>query len=237
MTEPHSPDSLIRNALSRLDAGGASAIDVRNVAVEALRSMASLVVNVAATPETASELLESYDARHVVRRLLETSELCHAELLRNPKTGPTPDGGIAANGPSSVVVHLAWLLEEHAAAARMVDIALDPVVVAHLPKARFWNAYFLALHGVARRRPFEPPQMKLGGLEKYWFSCIRLAAALASQTDTTTLVAAAQAEFERLNRDKRITDWLSVDGDGRAPVKWNLRVTSLLRAIPVTPAG
>lgn len=236
MAEPHSPDSLIQNALSRLDAEGATASDVRNGAVRALSSMASLVVNVAESPDKAGALLESYDARRIVQRLLEASELCHAELLQDPKTGPTPDGGIAANGPSSVIVHLAWLLEERAAAARMIEIALDPVVVARLPKAKFWSAYFVALRGVARGSPFEPPQIKVRGLEKYWFCCMELAAALATQADAAPLVTAANAEFERLNRDQRITDWLSIDGDGRKPVKWSLRVASLLRAIPVVAA-
>jgi hypothetical protein len=232
MSDQESREALLRGVVARLDTEGTAASDARNGAVRALREMASLAVNVADSPETACNLLASYDARRIIQRLLEASELCHAALLRDPKAGPTPDGGIAANGPSSVVVHLAWLIDEHAAAARMIEIALHPVVIARLPKARFWDAYFIALGGVARASPFELPQLKLRGLEKYWFCCMQLAGAVASQTDRTPFVAAAKAEFEKLNRDSRITDWLSVDGDGRVPVKWSIRLASLLKAIP-----
>jgi hypothetical protein len=237
MATPESLEALIRDAVSRLDAAGATASEVRNGALRAVQSLASLAVNAADTPETARKLLESYEARRVVQRLLEASDICHGELCRNPKTGPTPDGGIAANGPSSVAVHLAWLLDERAAAARMVEIALDPAVIARLPKAKLWGAYFAVLQGVARKTPVELPRLAPKGLEKYWLACMELAAALARQTDTTALAAAAQAEFAKLNRDKRVTDWLAVDGDGHAPVRWSLRIASLLGATPVIVAG
>jgi hypothetical protein len=231
--EPNSLAASLRKALTRLDTAGLSASEVRNGAIRALCDMASLAVNRTDTPEQARELLASYDAPRIVHRLLETAGLCHTELLHNPKTGPTPDGGLAANGPSSVVVHLAWLIDEQAAAARMLELALDPVVVARLPKARFWQAYFQVLRDGAQASAVEVPEVKLRGLEKYWFSCMQLAAALINGGNRTPFVAAAHTEFERINRDKRITDWLGVDGDGNAPVKWNLRVTSLLRAMPV----
>ena len=54
-------------------------------------------------------------------------------------------------------------------------------------------------------------------LEKYWFCCMQLASALASRTDATPFVAMAEAAFAKLDRDSCVTDWLSVDGDGRAP--------------------
>ncbi len=227
-----SRDALLREALACLDTSAADAMSIRNKAAVLLRELASLVVNAADTPERGRDLLQQYDAPRVLQVFLETSEICHSELLRNLRTGPNPDGGAACNGPISAVVHLAWLIDHRVAAARVVDIALDPVVVTRLPKAKFWDAYFVAMRGVARRMPFEIPDLKLRGLEKYWFSCIQLAAALASGADAAPFVAAAEIAFQNQNRDKRSIDWLSVDGDGNAPVKWNIRVASLRLAIP-----
>jgi single-stranded DNA-binding protein len=56
---------------------------------------------------------------------------------------------------------------------------------------------------------------------------MELARSLSSGADATRFFAATNAAFEKQNRDRRITDWLSVDGDGNKPVKWNLRAASL----------
>ena len=231
MTPDGPDDAHLCDRLARLETDTRDAANIRYRAGTLLQLLASYAVNVAPTPEAGITLLGQYDARLVLRRFMETSEECQAELLQNPKSGPAPDGGSACNGPSSVLVHVAWLLQEHGAAARMIDIALDPVVVARLPKARFWDDYFTALQSVAHRTAFELPTLKLRGPETYWYTCIELARALASGADATRFFAATNAAFEKLNRDRRITDWLSVDGDGNKPVKWNLRAESLRCAV------
>src|SRR5690349_6362553 len=119
----HEPEeTLLRERLARLETDPRDAADIRYRAGTLLRELSSYAVNVTATPEAGLELLDQYDTRYVLGKYMETSEVCHAELLQNPKTGPAPDGGSACNGPSSVLVHLAWLLQEHSAAARMIDI-------------------------------------------------------------------------------------------------------------------
>src|SRR6186713_636607 len=137
MTPEGPDDAHLCERLARLETDPRDAANIRYRAGTLLRLLATYAVNVAPTPEAALELLDRYDARHVLEKFMESSETCHADLLRNPKTGPAPDGGSACNGPSSVIVHLAWLLGDRSAAARMMEIALEPVVVGRLPKARF----------------------------------------------------------------------------------------------------
>jgi hypothetical protein len=232
-----SDDDALRERLARLERDPRDAANIRYRAGTLLRDLASYTVNVTVAPEAGIELLDAYDVRHVLGTFMETSEACHAELLQNPKTGPPPDGGSACNGPSSVLVHLAWLLGERSAATRMIEIALDPVVVARLPKTRFWDAYFAALQGVARRTAFTLPQLELRGPETYWFRCMELARALARGADPAPYFAAVNAAFEKQNRDRRSTDWLSVDGDGNKPVKWNFRASSLRLAASRSPGS
>jgi hypothetical protein len=232
-----SQEAQIRGALERLEANSSDVVGVRNRAAPLLCQLGSLAVNVGGTPEEGRGLLEKYEGSRVLQVFLASSEACHVKLLRDPRKGPTPDGGPACNGPVSVVVHLAWLLGDHAAAGRVIELALDPVVVQRLPKARFWDAYFAAMRAVAHRAAIELPALKPRGLERYWLACMELAAALASGADPTLFIERSEAAFQKQNRDQRSTDWLSIDGDGRAPVKWSLRIASLQAATPTRAAA
>ena len=46
-------------------------------------------------------------------------------------------------------------------------------------------------------------------------------------------VATGRAEmaesFAKRNRDKRLTDWEMIDGDGKHPVRWDFREASILK--------
>ena len=57
---------------------------------------------------------------------------------------------------------------------------------------------------------------------------ISLMVAITSESDPTDAIAAIDDSFDTRNKDKRLTDWEMIDGDGNVPVRWDFRKATLL---------
>ena len=155
-----SDDAALRERLARLETDPRDAANIRYRAGTLLRDLASFAVNVTVAPEAGLELLDTYDVRHVLRTFMETSEACHAELLGIPGRDPRQTAGALAMDRAAFSCTSPGSSGNARPQTRMIDIALDPVVIARLPKVRFWDAYFAALQGVARRTRLRAPEAR-----------------------------------------------------------------------------
>ena len=73
------------------------------------------------------------------------------------------------------------------------------------------------------------PTLKAKGYERYLMPYLSLIADLSQNRDTKTVLAEVDQAFQARNRDKRLLDWRTIDGDGKKPVQWDFRRETLLR--------
>lgn len=127
------------------------------------------------------------------------------------------------------LVHIAWLVDEWDAAFRQLEICLDTKVKKHFGPPKYWAEYHRAIRHLVQQKPYEPTLPKVQGYQKYWVPYLHLVAELTHGRDHASVDAEIAASFAKRNRDKRLTNWQNIDGDGREPVKWDFRAVSIHR--------
>jgi hypothetical protein len=139
-----------------------------------------------------------------------------------------PKGARAAVDNQVTFAHMAWLLDKHALGDAIFEIVCDPQVASYWPHTKFWREYHRAIACMLARERYQPtPPPRMRGYEKHWATYLELVAALTAGDDTVPALEACTASFTRRNRDKRLNS-LPFDGDGRAPVRWDVRLPSIL---------
>jgi hypothetical protein len=125
--------------------------------------------------------------------------------------------------------HICWLLGQHTLGDALLMIVCNSEIAKLWPHTKFWTEYHRAMACLVSRTPYVPQRPpKLKGYEKCWAPYLDLVAALTSGGHPAAELAACRTSFTRRNRDKRLTDYRQHDGDGRMPVRWDFRVTSIL---------
>ena len=113
-------------------------------------------------------------------------------------------------------------------AEAMIAISADESVWKYYPVHRLWKDYHRMLFAFSSHELYEPKPPKPTGYEKHWFPYIRLMEKFTKSEDISDVLMEIDESFTKRNRDKRLEDYPSFDGDGRAPVKWDLRKHTIL---------
>jgi hypothetical protein len=154
----------------------------------------------------------------------------YEEILSNIRAGKIPASVIGGNYGSSVLCHISWLLALWEEARAFVSISYTPEIRAL--GTPFWREYAGALQRLLDREEYTPPSgLRLRGLEVHWFAYLELISAITKGLDYTAVIAEARERFRKRNSDKRIRDdHFEIEGSGRAPVRWDFRLESILQA-------
>src|SRR5262245_24139477 len=96
----------------------------------------------------------------------------------------------------------------------------------HFPQSGIWRAYATALvnYHAGIHGPLSLPKAR--GYEKFYLPYIEYMLA-DSDSGRDKAIESAAKSFEARNRDKRYTDWVGLDGDGKKPVRWDFRLYAL----------
>jgi len=122
-------------------------------------------------------------------------------------------------------LHFFWLLNlENSLVECYLDVLLDPTIAKHFPQTKFLKAYSEAAAVFMGRAVHLPIKPALSGYEKFWEPYYDFMVGAITAED---LAIKARDSFERRNSQRRMIDWLNLDGDGRKPVKWDLRYESI----------
>jgi hypothetical protein len=127
---------------------------------------------------------------------------------------------------------LAWFCAEQECAAMMLAAIRSPKVQSHFPVTGFWREFAVGLVCLADRRPYDVPTFTPKGYERYLVSYLSLISDLSHGRDSKASLAEVDSAFQARNRDKRLIDWRTIDGDGKRPVRWDFRCETLLRYRP-----
>ena len=158
----------------------------------------------------------------VLRRAAELNNQLYQALVQG---GSTPSAAVDNN---ITPVHIAWLVQEWDVASQLLTICLDAIVAKFFPLTKFWEEYYRAIAHLASDEPYDPSLPKARGYEKCWTPYLPLIADLTHKRDTSASRAEIGRIFRDRNRDKRLTDWEMIDGDGKHPVQWDFRESSIL---------
>ena len=197
-----------------------------NLAAEnrSLSSVITAALRLAVTdhpdPPSGIATLHDLDCLEHLERMLD----CNTRLCDSLLASGHPTGAVSHN---ITATHVALLLGNSDIARELLQPSLDSRVLNHFPLTPFWRCYATALNGFVTRSAFATPDITLKGYEKHWMPYISLMAAMVNGTDTSDSIAAIDESFNKRNRDKRLTDWEMIDGDGSAPVRWDFRKATI----------
>lgn len=167
------------------------------------------------------EFLRKHQLSQYLGKLLKFNARIINELrIHGPQSGPEPLSDIT-------LTHAAWLIDEFVLAELNSNHCVDPVVIERVPNTKFWNEYCRAIECFIKREPYNPIPLKLKGYEKYWEPYLLLIEAITKELESDDALSAVEASFMKRNSDRRLIDWMFLDGDGERPVKWDFRLASL----------
>ena len=127
------------------------------------------------------------------------------------------------------IVHFAWLMDMYDESRIMTEISIDEAVWRYYPVNRIWKDYHRMVGAFVNNKHYEPNPPKLKGYEKHWLPYIFLMGNFTRSEDISESLHLIDESFEKRNRDKRLENYPSFDGDGCAPVKWDLRKHTILK--------
>ena len=179
-----------------------------------------LAVTDHADPPSGIATLHDLDCHEHLERMLD----CNTRLCDSLLTGGRPTGAVSHN---ITATHVALLLGNSALARDLLQPSLDSRVLDHFPLTSFWRCYATALNGFVTQSVFVTPDINLKGYEKHWMPYVSLMAAIVNGADTADSIAIIDESFNKRNRDKRLTDWEMIDGDGNVPVRWDFRKATI----------
>jgi hypothetical protein len=127
---------------------------------------------------------------------------------------------------------LAWFCADRECAAMMLDVLRSPKVQRHFPLTGFWREFSTGLVCLADRQLYDISPFKPKGYQRYLMPYLSLISDRTYGRDTRATLAEVDLAFQTRNRDKRCTDWHTIDGDGNRPVRWDFRRETLLQYKP-----
>ncbi|HEY3899492.1 MAG TPA: hypothetical protein VGM54_12800 [Chthoniobacter sp.] len=178
-----------------------------------------------AIPASGIAWLASRGVAALLERHLDTLQTLAADV----QAGKRPGSVIAGNYPPLVFAHFAWCLDQRELGDAFVTFARNPHV--NDLNTRFWQEYARGLVAVVSGVPYHPAETGLRGEEKYWAAYLPLFEAVSNSQDPQTAVAEIERLFPIRNSDRKITDAHQIEGSAHGPVKWNFRLTGLLRRL------
>jgi hypothetical protein len=191
--------------------------------VTALTAHLSVAVSGYDTSESGREYLGTAGVGHLVLRVLDLNNRLLLALQEHRR--PTIGTVSALITP----VHVAWMIDEWEAGARLLAIGADPLVRKYAPLTPFWAEYHRALEALAACRPYVPELGKLRGYESYWAAYLPFIRDLTHSNGGGLSLHALRAAFAKRNQDRRLTDFEMIDGDAGFPVRWDFREVSITR--------
>jgi hypothetical protein len=159
---------------------------------------------------------------------LKRSLVLNEELLKGMHGGKTPTAGV---GDLSMLAQVAIYMRQMDVARRMIEIGDDPLVLKHFPVTGFWKEYRRGVACLMEKKAFWANGQAAKGYQKYFLPYLSLMEAVTRGEDRAEALAAIGESFRARNRDKRLTDWDMIDGDGKHPVSWDFRLAVIERAI------
>jgi hypothetical protein len=170
-----------------------------------------------------AQFLDQHDVGPALVRMADLNRQLSEILHRDGKpTAGTVDNQITP-------VHIAWLIGDWESGRGLLSACVDEVVTRFFPLTPFWAEYHRAMDCLAAGAPYESQVPRVRGYEQYWVPYLKLVAALTSGQPITASREEIAKAFNKRNRDKRLTDWELIDGDGKHPVRWDFREASILR--------
>lgn len=125
------------------------------------------------------------------------------------------------------LLHFAALCEaESTTVDALVQVVSSRLARSYFPLPGIWSSYADALVAFMSGSvaTAQVPKMVKGAAARYLpyihFMC-------AEPEDRAAAALEAELSFKRWNREKRTTDWLGLDGDGKIPVAWDFRLAAL----------
>lgn len=170
----------------------------------------------------AKEYLGNFGLPSYLKRFIQLNSEIYQKFKENPKN---PQAEVTTNAS---MVHFLWLMGMYEEAEVMITISADESVWKYYPVNRLWKDYHRMLFAFINHELYEPNPPKLQGYEKHWFPYIQLMDRFTKSEDISAVVKEIDESFAKRNRDKRLEDYPSFDGDGRAPVNWDLRKHTIL---------
>lgn len=189
----------------------------------AVKTLLGVAVERSADAAAGTRFLEDSEVGPALGRMAELNEQLSEALHRDGK----PTAGAVDNQVTPV--HIAWLLGCWGIGRDLLAACVDEVVRKFFPLTPFWTEYHRAMDCLAAVRPYEPAVPRVRGYEQYWVPYLKLTADLTNGRPIATTRAEVAESFGKRNRDKRLTDWEMIDGDGKHPVRWDFREASILR--------
>ena len=189
----------------------------------AVKTLLSVAVERFPLPVSGAQFLDDHEVGQALARMAELNQHLSEALHRDGK----PTAGAVDNQITPVQV--AWLLGRWQAGRDLLAPCVDELVRKFFPLTAFWAEYHRAMACLAGGRPYDPHVPRLRGYEQYWFPYLKLVADLTSGHPITTSREEIAQSFSKRNRDKRLTDWELIDGDGKHSVRWDFREASILR--------
>ena len=151
-------------------------------------------------------------------------------IAENSKVADAVHSGGAQLAPINdpTFVHFIWLLK---LGREFEDLYLqilgDEKIEKKFPQTAFWRYYTTAIHAyLGSPKSNEVKKPKLKGYEKLWepYTDYMLGLVEIEEFHTTS----AQS-FKTRNKQKKMTDWKSLDGDSNRQTLWDLRAESIIR--------
>lgn len=189
----------------------------------AVKTLLGVAVERFADAVAGTQFLKDNEVGELLDRMADLNQGLYEALRRDDK----PSAGAVDN--QITPVHIAWLLGCWDSGQLLLIPCMDGRIRNFSPLTPFWAEYHRAVDCLATDRPYEPVIPRVRGYEQHWVPYLKLMADLTAGRP----VAAARAEitesFTKRNRDKRLTDWEMIDGDGNHPIRWDFREASILK--------
>ena len=179
------------------------------------------------------EAIEWLLARNVRDQLIELAAE-NAMIMAELESSSKPTVAVL-NDPE--LVHFAVCLRVPQTTMDALLRAVESVQVAkYFPHSGIWRDYVAALSRYHRGAKRVLPLPKTKGFEKFMLPYIRYMCA-GTEEERRIAESAAVKCFAERNADRRYTDWLGLDGDGKKPVRWDFRLYAIKRAEPISAYG
>jgi hypothetical protein len=189
----------------------------------AVTTLLGVAVERFADAAAGTQFLEEKEVGPLLGRMAGLNQQLAEALHRDGK----PTAGAVDNHITPV--HIAWLIGRWEIGRDLLASCVDEAVRKFFPLTAFWTEYHRAVECLAAGRPYDPAVPRVRGYEQYWVPYLNLVADLTKGRPIATRRAEIAESFGKRNRDKRLTDWEMIDGDGKHPVRWDFREASILK--------
>jgi hypothetical protein len=124
-------------------------------------------------------------------------------------------------------VQFCWLLRRH----ELSNVFLEFAALEGIQKTqtKFWAEFYRAICSLIKNEAYEPVNLSLKGLERYWVTYLFVISDITNKRDPGVSINEMKRSFEKRNRDKRLKDDIyEIEGTAWCPAKWDFRGESIL---------